>query len=193
MHDVNPYVTTSSIQNIKKTLEKRALTIPPRQIFPSPATPTFQNPSMSYGQPMNSAGAPVQQGVGRGRPAGSTGNPGAAPLPQTGVPGQPSAVAQLGGQTSTPQAKGFGNTPTSSTSSAHGHSASIGKAANMNKKSATPGAKPQMPIQTPMSMLTPVKKPGLQMSKLSSAELATVKMAVRLGQLAATKRAAAME
>lgn len=83
------------------------------------AVPSYGQPGVNQGQGLN-GGAPTGQ-VGAGRPSGSVGggaqmNAGDAP-PQTGVGGQPSAVAQLDGVSSEGQHKGFGNTPTSSGSS----------------------------------------------------------------------------
>src|SRR5688572_13875223 len=91
---------------------KTALTLPPKPLQPAPQQ-VWQNQVMSTA-PM---AQPVAVGAGRGRPAGPA-TPGQMPG-QTGVPA-PSAVASLGGMSSSGTSKGFGNTPTA-TASGKGH------------------------------------------------------------------------
>jgi hypothetical protein len=132
--DVSPYNPTLYIDLTAKMAVKTALTLPPRPLQPPPIA-NFQQPPV-YPTPQGySPASPNQQSAiisnGRGRPAGSTTNPGTTQnqqMSQVGVMGQPSVVDQLQGQSTADQGKGFGNTPMSAQSK--GHSSSSAKSAS---------------------------------------------------------------
>jgi hypothetical protein len=169
MLDVNPYTATLSVNFCHFSQEKRALTLPPRPLQQPPTGFLQRAPVQSVQQglmqtPVN--GQPVQTQQGRGRPAGPSGTAQATPA-QTGMPGQPSAVAQLGGSGSVGQSKGFGNTPTSATQT----KSTAGGAA----KSATYKGCGKMKVETTRKKTAPV----------SSAELGPAEKVALLGELAA--------
>jgi hypothetical protein len=162
--------------------KKRAITIMPSRLFAPPQTLIPQQVT----QTQNVAGQPTMTGLGRGRPTGPSA-PGAAPS-QTGVPGQPSAVAQLGGQTSTPQTKGFGNTPTHSQSS-KSHQSTTSTAKSASKKGAIMSFTPYMTSAKMQSIAPPLSSNAWKYANSPSSDVIYPKMAFyRLGQMVGSLR-----